>query len=345
MSTYLKEKNIELKVDIDKDTVKIIVEGEESKYHLSLKSQSLKQNLIRNLMIILDTNDRDFVKGIVDKEYRWLIRHKEEANLMISENITPSPQEIYNINNMESLTKSLKKSFKNEFKILKELIINNNQDPPSKNNNDTELITDLREEIYYLDKELRNRISSEEKGVKMYYLKFAEETQQKEEMMKGYCHRIDEFQKVIEDLKKENENLSKEVDNWKEDYKEINKENEDLREELKPASLSPEEESKALKELRENLEKKHQENENLKEENEDLREELKQASLSPEEESKALKELRENLEKIHQEEITAIEKKNKNHLKAVVKRNREDENELQEQIDKLEETIQSITQN
>jgi len=132
MSTYLKEKNIELQVDTDKDTVKIIVEGEESKYSLSLKSQSLKQNLIRNLMIILDTNDRDFVKGIVDKEYRWLIRHKEESNLMITGQETPPSQEIYNAINMDLLTKSLKKSFKNEFKILKELIINNNQTPPQK---------------------------------------------------------------------------------------------------------------------------------------------------------------------------------------------------------------------
>jgi len=245
MSTYLKEKNIELQVDSDKDTVKIIVEGEESKYHLSLKSQSLKQNLIRNLMIILDTNDRDFVKGIVDKEYRWIIRHKEEANLMITGHETPTPQEIYNINNIDSLSKSLKKSFKNEFKILKELIINNKQDPTPKNNNDSELITELREEIYYLDKELRSRLSSEEKGVKRFYKEFAEEKQRKEEMMKGYCNRIDEFQKEIEFLNKENENLKEE--------------NEDLREELKPVSLSPEEESKALKELRENLEKKHKE--------------------------------------------------------------------------------------
>jgi len=286
MSTYLKEKNIELQVDSDKDTVKIIVEGEESKYHLSLKSQSLKQNLIRNLMIILDTNDRDFVKGIVDKEYRWIIRHKEEANLMITGHETPTPtpppQEIYNINNIDSLSKSLKKSFKNEFKILKELIINNKQDPTPKNNNDTELIKELREEIYYLDKELRSRLSYEEKNVKRFYKEIAEEKQQKEEMMKGYCHRIDEFEKEIQDLR---------------------------------------------------------------EENEDLREELKTPSLSPEDESKALNDLREYLEKKHQEEITAIEKKNKDHLKFVSKRNREDEKELQDQIDKLEETIQSITQN
>jgi len=282
MSTYLKEKNIELQVDSDKDTVKIIVEGEESKYHLSLKSQSLKQNLIRNLMIILDTNDRDFVKGIVDKEYRWIIRHKEEANLMITGHETPPPQEIYNINNIDSLSKSLKKSFKNEFKILKELIINNKQDPTPKNNNDTELIKELREEIYYLDKELRSRLSYEEKNVKRFYKEIAEEKQQKEEMMKGYCHRIDEFEKEIQDLR---------------------------------------------------------------EENEDLREELKTPSLSPEDESKALNDLREYLEKKHQEEITAIEKKNKDHLKFISKRNREDEKELQDQVDKLEETIQSITQN
>ena len=59
MSTYLKEKNIELKVNIDEDTVQFYIDGEESKYSLSLKSQSLKQNLIRNLMIILDTQDRE----------------------------------------------------------------------------------------------------------------------------------------------------------------------------------------------------------------------------------------------------------------------------------------------
>lgn len=307
MSTYLKEKNIELKVDSDKDTVQIIVEGEESKYALSLKSQSLKQNLIRNLMIILDTNDRDFVKGIVDKEYRWLIRHKEEANLMITGHETPTstppPQEIYNINNIDSLSKSLKKSFKNEFKILKELIINNNQDPTPKNNNDTELIKELREEIYYLDKELRSRLSSEEKDVKRFNKEFAEERQHKEEMMKGYCHRIDEFEKEIESLKKENENLKEE--------------NEDLREELKTPSLSPEEESEALKELRENLEKKHQEEITaIEKKNKDH---LKFVSKRNREDEKEL-----------QDQIDTLE---------------ESEKDLQNQVDKLEETIQSITQN
>jgi len=268
MSTYLKEKNIELQVDTDKDTVKIIVEGEESKYSLSLKSQSLKQNLIRNLMIILDTNDRDFVKGIVDKEYRWLIRHKEESNLMITGQETPPSQEIYNAINMDLLTKSLKKSFKNEFKILKELIINNNQDPPSKNNNDTELITDLREEIYYLDKELRYRLNTESENVIKGINLFREKNPPKDIQNKEYCLQIDTLQK-------ENQDLKEEIDDWKEAYEDIDKQ-------LKENNYTPKDDLKSLKELREELEKQH------KEEMDDLKAKFKKAYKTIDKENKKL---------------------------------------------------------
>ena len=68
MSDYLKEKNIVLINDgkfilIEKD-------GKDTKYRISLSSLSFKQGLIRNLMILLETKDRDFIKGVVNSWYK-----------------------------------------------------------------------------------------------------------------------------------------------------------------------------------------------------------------------------------------------------------------------------------
>jgi len=71
MSTYLKEKNITLKV-IDK-TLRIFDNGEEMKYKISLHSTSLKQHLITTLMKVIGTKDRDCVKLAAEKEIRVLM--------------------------------------------------------------------------------------------------------------------------------------------------------------------------------------------------------------------------------------------------------------------------------
>jgi len=90
MSNYLKEKNIVLINDgkfilIEKD-------GVETKYRISITSLSLKQCLIRNLMILLESKDRDFIKGVVDswlKEFKTTkgpppIEKKESVSMDIS---------------------------------------------------------------------------------------------------------------------------------------------------------------------------------------------------------------------------------------------------------------------
>ena len=81
MSDYLKEKNIQLINDgkfilIEKD-------GVETKYRISITSLSLKQCLIRNLMILLESKDRDFIKGVVDSWYKKFKTIKEPPTIQI----------------------------------------------------------------------------------------------------------------------------------------------------------------------------------------------------------------------------------------------------------------------
>ena len=68
MSDYLKEKNI--KLINDGKFILIEKDGVETKYRISITSLSLKQCLIRNLMILLESKDRDFIKGVVDSWYK-----------------------------------------------------------------------------------------------------------------------------------------------------------------------------------------------------------------------------------------------------------------------------------
>lgn len=68
MSDYLKEKNI--KLINDGKFILIEKDGVETKYRISITSLSFKQGLIRNLMILLESKDRDFIKGVVDSWYK-----------------------------------------------------------------------------------------------------------------------------------------------------------------------------------------------------------------------------------------------------------------------------------
>ena len=68
MSDYLKEKNI--KLINDGKFILIEKDGVETRYRISITSLSLKQCLIRNLMILLESKDRDFIKGVVDSWYK-----------------------------------------------------------------------------------------------------------------------------------------------------------------------------------------------------------------------------------------------------------------------------------
>ena len=91
MSTYLKEKNITLKV-IDK-TLRIFDNGEEMKYKISLHSTSLKQHLITTLMKVIGTKDRDCVKLAAEKEIKVIMEpptQKETVTLDVSK---PTPSQ------------------------------------------------------------------------------------------------------------------------------------------------------------------------------------------------------------------------------------------------------------
>ena len=68
MTEYLREKNIQLISDGKYLLIK--KDGKDTKYRISLSSLSFKQGLIRNLLILLESKDRDLVKGIVDSWYK-----------------------------------------------------------------------------------------------------------------------------------------------------------------------------------------------------------------------------------------------------------------------------------
>ena len=91
MSTYLKEKNITLKV-IDK-TLRIFDNGEEMKYKISLHSTSLKQHLITTLMKVIGTKDRDCVKLAAEKEIRVLMEPPTQTETVTLEVSKPTPSQ------------------------------------------------------------------------------------------------------------------------------------------------------------------------------------------------------------------------------------------------------------
>jgi len=84
MTEYLREKNIQL--IIDGKYLLIKKDGKDTKYRISLSSLSFKQGLIRNLLILLESKDRDLVKGIVNSWYKEFKKgettpiKKEESN-------------------------------------------------------------------------------------------------------------------------------------------------------------------------------------------------------------------------------------------------------------------------
>ena len=92
MSTYLKEKNITLKV-IDK-TLRIFDNGEEMKYKISLHSTSLKQHLITTLMKVIGTKDRDCVKLAAEKEIRVLMEPPTPKETVVTLDVSrPTPSQ------------------------------------------------------------------------------------------------------------------------------------------------------------------------------------------------------------------------------------------------------------
>ncbi len=92
MSTYLKEKNITLKV-IDK-TLRIFDNGEEMKYKISLHSTSLKQHLITTLMKVIGTKDRDCVKLAAEKEIRVIMEPPTPKETVAERDVSkPTPSQ------------------------------------------------------------------------------------------------------------------------------------------------------------------------------------------------------------------------------------------------------------
>jgi len=193
MSDYLKEKNIVLINDgkfilIEKD-------GKDTKYRISLSSLSFKQGLIRNLMILLETKDRDFIKGVVNSWY------KEFKTTKVS---PPTP-----IEKKESVSMDFSVILK-AFDDFKEGLLKNK---------DME-IKELREEVEK-DREdwgswAAERTRKTDKMVEEHIWFIEKEKEWKKEK-EDWLDQVINLQEEIEILKERNEELLEENENLKED--------------------------------------------------------------------------------------------------------------------------------
>ncbi len=84
MTEYLNDKKIQLISDGKYLLIK--KDDKDTKYRISLTSLSFKQGLIRNLLILLESKDRDFIKGVVDS---WYKEFKKGETIKEGENTTP----------------------------------------------------------------------------------------------------------------------------------------------------------------------------------------------------------------------------------------------------------------
>ena len=89
MTEYLNEKNIQLISDGKYLLIK--KDGKDTKYRISLSSLSFKQGLIRNLLILLESKDRDFIKGVVNSWYKEF--NKGETTSIEKESNTNTPMD------------------------------------------------------------------------------------------------------------------------------------------------------------------------------------------------------------------------------------------------------------
>ena len=126
MSDYLKEKNI--KLINDGKFILIEKDGVETKYRISITSLSLKQCLIRNLMILLESKDRDFIKGVVDSWYKKFKTTKEPPSIQIEKKESVSMDFSVVLKAFDDFKEGLLKSKDEEIKQLKELIEEDRED-------------------------------------------------------------------------------------------------------------------------------------------------------------------------------------------------------------------------
>jgi hypothetical protein len=120
MSDYLKEKKI--KLINDGKFILIEKDGVETKYRISITSLSLKQCLIRNLMILLESKDRDFIKGVVDSWYKQFKTTKEPPTIQIEKKESVSMDFSVVLKAFDDFKEGLLKSKDMEIKQLKEEI-------------------------------------------------------------------------------------------------------------------------------------------------------------------------------------------------------------------------------
>ena len=120
MSDYLKEKNI--KLINDGKFILIEKDGVETKYRISITSLSLKQCLIRNLMILLESKDRDFIKGVVDSWYKKFKTNKEPTSIQIEKRESVSMDISVVLKAFDDFKEGLLKSKDEEIKQLREEI-------------------------------------------------------------------------------------------------------------------------------------------------------------------------------------------------------------------------------
>ena len=201
MSDYLKEKNI--KLINDGKFILIEKDGVETKYRISITSLSLKQCLIRNLMILLESKDRDFIKGVVDSWYKKFKTTKEPTSIQIEKKESVSMDFSVVLKAFDDFKDGLMKSKDMEIKQLKEEI-----------KEDSEAWGD------WVGKE-------KEKTAKMEdtHLRFIEEwRKEKEDWRKekeDWLDQVVNLQEEVEGLKERNEELLEENKILKEDNLEL----------------------------------------------------------------------------------------------------------------------------
>lgn len=204
MSDYLKEKNI--KLINDGKFILIEKDGVETKYRISTTSLSLKQCLIRNLMILLESKDRDFIKGVVDSWYKKFKTTKEPPSIQIEKKESVSMDFSVVLKAFDDFKEGVLKSKDEEIKQLKELIEEDREDYGG-----------------WIAKQKEKADKEKEKADKMVeeHLWFIEKEKEWRKEKEDWLDQVVKLQEEVEELKERNEELVEENMILKEDNLEI----------------------------------------------------------------------------------------------------------------------------
>ncbi len=192
MTDYLNEKNIQLISDGKYCLIK--KDGKETKYRISLTSLSFKQGLIRNLMILLESKDRDFIKGVVDSWYKKFKTTKEPP-LEKKESVSMDFSVV--LKAFDDFKEGLLKSKDEEIKQLKELIEEDREDYGG-----------------WIAKQKEKADKEKEKADKMVeeHLWFIEKEKEWRKEKEDWLDQVVNLQEEVEGLKERNEELEERVE-------------------------------------------------------------------------------------------------------------------------------------